>query len=166
MPSKHRRPSAELLPVAAVAVVVFTDVAVSLVGGSVAADGGVRTALGIGAVLAALVGVVVGTRRSPASLAGWLLALPVALLYAYTGLILPWNEASFTLAQAGVELALSLPAPVGELVAQGLFVGFVLSEATLERMFLLHYGVVVLAVVAVAVRLGVGYLGRERPSAV
>ncbi|WP_277555123.1 cytochrome b N-terminal domain-containing protein [Halobaculum limi] len=163
---ERERPPVDLVPVCAVAVVVATDAALLTVADSLAADVSVRVGLGVGAVLATLVGVAVGTRRTRGAVVGWSLALVLALLYAYTGMILPWTEASFTLAQAGIELALSLPGPAGELVAQSLFAGFTLSAATLERAFLIHYGVATLAVVAVAVRLGVGYLGRERPSTV
>jgi quinol-cytochrome oxidoreductase complex cytochrome b subunit len=90
-----------------------------------------------GAVLA------VAARRSPATGVAALLAPPVVAVYAYTGLLLPWTQVSFVVGQTLVELTLWVPA-VGDLLAQLLFGGFTLSQATLDRAFTLHYAAVAL----------------------
>jgi quinol-cytochrome oxidoreductase complex cytochrome b subunit len=96
------------------------------------------------AALAGAVVVAAGARRSPLAGVGALLALPLVAVYAYTGLLLPWTQVSFTVGQTLVELTLSVPV-VGPPLAQLLFGGFTLSQATLDRAFTLHYAVVVLA---------------------
>jgi quinol-cytochrome oxidoreductase complex cytochrome b subunit len=96
------------------------------------------------AVLAGAAVVAAGARRSPVAGAVALLALPLVAVYAYTGLLLPWTQLSFSVGQVLVELALWVPV-VGSLLAQLLFGGFTLSQATLERAFTLHYAVVAVA---------------------
>lgn len=100
-----------------------------------------------GAVLA------VAARRSPVAGVAALLALPVVAVYAYTGLLLPWTQVSFVVGQTLVELTLWVPV-VGGFLAQLLFAGFTLSQATLERAFTLHYAVVALAGLALTGAVG------------
>lgn len=102
------------------------------------------------AVLAGGGVVAAGARRSVVAGAAALLVLPAVAVYAYTGVLLPWSQVSFTVGQALVELTLSVPV-VGGLLAQLLFGGFTLSQTTLERAFTLHYAVVALAGLALVV---------------
>jgi hypothetical protein len=100
------------------------------------------------AVVAGTAVLAVGVRRSPTAGFAALLALPVVAVYAYTGVLLPWTQASFALGQRLVELTLAVPV-VGSSAARLLFGGFTLSQATLDRAFALHYAVVALAGLAV-----------------
>ncbi|WP_348607814.1 cytochrome b N-terminal domain-containing protein [Halobaculum rarum] len=123
-----------------------------------------RTALALAAGLAALIAVTHAVASgSPAAGLAAAVAVPLAALYAYTGLLLPWTQLSFVLGQAGVELALSVPL-VGEPVARALFGGFTLSEATLEHAFRIHYAIVAVAVVAVLGRAGAVLRGHVEAS--
>lgn len=71
---------------------------------------------------------------------------PVVLVYAYTGLLLPWTELSFYVGQLGIEMLLGIPF-VGEWLAVGVFGGFTLTEANLQTAFRNHYAILALAAV-------------------
>ncbi|UIO99378.1 cytochrome b N-terminal domain-containing protein [Halobaculum sp. CBA1158] len=111
-----------------------------------------RVALAVGALVAATLGIAVAVATCrPAAVALATLGVPVAGLYAYTGLLLPWTRLSFSLGQIGVEATLSIPA-LGPALATALFGGFTLSQATLERAFVIHYGLVAVAGAALLAR--------------
>ena len=63
--------------------------------------------------------------------------ISLTMVFGYTGYLLPWNQLSFWAGQIGVEMSLSIPL-IGEWVAQLLFGGFTLSQATVQRMYILH----------------------------
>lgn len=105
--------------------------------------------------------IVVGIARDTVHPVALVVGFPLAILYAYTGLLLPWTQLSFSLGQFSVELVLSVPV-VGGLLAQVLFGGFALSQTTLQRAFFVHsltLGLAVLAMVAWLVR---GYVPQRR----
>lgn len=111
-----------------------------------------RLLLAAGAGIAASLAVAAGVSDGrPLVAVGAVAAVPIAGLYAYTGLLLPWTRLSFVLGQAGVELTLSVPV-IGSVLADVLFGGFTLSQATLERAYRVHYGLVVAVVVVVVGR--------------
>lgn len=70
--------------------------------------------------------------------------LPVAVVYAYTGFVLEWDQLSFHLAQSLLDLVLSIPV-AGEFVAGVLFGGQTLGQEPLVRAFVVHYALVVFA---------------------
>ncbi|MFC5368336.1 cytochrome b N-terminal domain-containing protein [Salinirubrum litoreum] len=143
MPSPDSDDTPSLLPTLAVALVAL------VVGGdllllALPAPDALRHLLVGSAVLAGVLVVAVGVRRSPTAGVAALLVLPPVGVYAYTGLLLPWTRLSFWVGQTLVELTLTVPV-VGGVLAQLLFAGVTLSQATLERAFVLHYAVVALA---------------------
>ena len=107
-----------------------------------------RLLLAVGAFGAPFLGFLLGFAARPLYAVGAALSLPLVALYAYTGLLLPWTQLSFSLGQFGLELLLSVPA-LGEPLATALFGGFTLGQATLRAAFRYHYALVGLAVVGV-----------------
>jgi quinol-cytochrome oxidoreductase complex cytochrome b subunit len=80
-----------------------------------------------------------GAYKEPREL-NWLIGIvliSLTMVFGYTGYLLPWDQLAFWAGQIGVEMSLSIPL-VGEWVAQLLFGGFTLSQATLQRMYILH----------------------------
>jgi quinol-cytochrome oxidoreductase complex cytochrome b subunit len=80
-----------------------------------------------------------GAYKEPREL-NWLLGIvliSLTMVFGYTGYLLPWDQLAFWAGQIGVEMSLSIPL-VGEWVAQLMFGGFTLSQATLMRMYILH----------------------------
>ncbi|GAA0206294.1 cytochrome b [Halobaculum roseum] len=80
-----------------------------------------------------------GAYKEPREL-NWLLGvvlISLTMLFGYTGYLLPWDQLAFWAGQIGVELFLSIPL-VGEWVTQLLFGGFSPSQATLQRMYIVH----------------------------
>ncbi|WP_435128136.1 cytochrome b [Halobaculum sp. D14] len=80
-----------------------------------------------------------GAYKEPREL-NWLLGIvliSLTMVFGYTGYLLPWDQLSYWAGQIGVEMALSIPL-IGEWVAQLLFGGYSLSQATLMRMYILH----------------------------
>ncbi|WP_435062549.1 cytochrome b N-terminal domain-containing protein [Halobaculum sp. EA56] len=135
-----------LLAVVAVAVVVDLASLARLI--PPALGGATRAALALAAALAALFVLARAVASGgPAAGVAAAAAVPLAALYAYTVLLLPWTQFSFALGRAGVELALSVPL-VGGSLARALFGGFTLSQATLEHAFRVHYAVVAVAALA------------------
>ena len=62
-----------------------------------------RIALALLVVVAVAVGLLVGVTRTPAYAIGTVLVLPVAAVYVYTGLLLPWTQLSFAVGKTMVE---------------------------------------------------------------
>src|SRR6056297_4321313 len=80
-----------------------------------------------------------GAYKEPREL-NWLIGIALislTMVFGYTGYLLPWSQLSFWAGQIGVEMSLSIPL-IGEWVAQLMFGGFTLSQATLQRMYILH----------------------------
>lgn len=80
-----------------------------------------------------------GSYKEPREL-NWILGIvliSLTMVFGYTGYLLPWDQLSFWAGQIGVEMSLSIPL-AGEWVAQLLFGGFTLGQATLMRMYILH----------------------------
>ena len=107
----------------------------------------VRLLLAVGAFGAVALAVALGVVGPRRYAVGAIASVPLASLYAYTGLLLPWTPLSFYLGQTGLELVLWFPF-VGEPLAAALFGGFTLGEATLRAAFRYHYAVVGLGVLA------------------
>jgi quinol-cytochrome oxidoreductase complex cytochrome b subunit len=80
-----------------------------------------------------------GAYKEPREL-NWLIGIvliSLTMVFGYTGYLLPWDQLAFWAGQIGVEMALSIPL-IGEWAAQLLFGGFTLSQATLQRMYIIH----------------------------
>jgi len=80
-----------------------------------------------------------GAYKEPREL-NWIIGIvliSMTMVFGYSGYLLPWNQLSFWAGQIGVEMALSIPM-AGEWTAQLLFGGFTLTQATLQRMYILH----------------------------
>ncbi|WP_224332415.1 cytochrome b [Haloprofundus halobius] len=80
-----------------------------------------------------------GAYKEPREL-NWILGIiliSLTMVFGYTGYLLPWDQLAYWAGQIGVEMALSVPL-VGEWAAQLLFGGFTLSQATLQRMYIIH----------------------------
>ena len=80
-----------------------------------------------------------GAYKEPREL-NWIIGIvliSLTMVFGYTGYLLPWDQLAFWAGQIGVEMSLSIPV-AGEWVAQLLFGGFTLSQATLQRMYILH----------------------------
>ncbi|SEO39230.1 Cytochrome b(N-terminal)/b6/petB [Halogranum amylolyticum] len=80
-----------------------------------------------------------GSYKEPREL-NWILGIvliSLTMVFGYTGYLLPWDQLAFWAGQIGVEMSLSIPL-AGEWVAQLLFGGFTLSQATLQRMYIIH----------------------------
>lgn len=105
------------------------------------AIGGVPVTLGVGAVR--------GTVHPLVAL----LAVPVAVVYGYSGLVLPWTQLSFWLGQAALEATLAIPV-LGEPLTVFLFGGFTLSETTLRTTFSVHYALVAFALLGLLFQVG------------
>ncbi|WP_336024183.1 cytochrome b N-terminal domain-containing protein [Halobellus salinisoli] len=112
-----------------------------------------RLLLAVGGFGAVVLALVAGIDHNPRYALGAALSVPFVALYAYTGLVLPWTQLSFTIAQAGIELALSVPV-VGDPLASALFGGSTISQATLQASFRYHYALVALALVGVVTAVG------------
>lgn len=69
------------------------------------------------------------------------LTVPVAVLYGFTGLLLPWDQLSFWLAQSVLETLLLVPV-LGESIATALFGGLTIGRATLQLAWLYHNALV------------------------
>jgi quinol-cytochrome oxidoreductase complex cytochrome b subunit len=91
----------------------------------------------------------------------WLIGiilLSLTMVFGYTGYLLPWDQLSFWAGQIGVEMSLSIPL-AGEWVAQLMFGGFSLGQATLQRMYILHVFLLPFVVTTViAIHLGLVWM--------
>ncbi|WP_458187367.1 cytochrome b [Haladaptatus sp. NG-WS-4] len=91
----------------------------------------------------------------------WLIGIvliSLTMVFGYTGYLLPWDQLAFWAGQIGVEMSLSVPL-IGEWVAQLLFGGFSLSQATLQRMYILHVFLLPFVVTTlIAVHIGIVWM--------
>mgnify|MGYP006294893043 CR=1 FL=1 len=101
-----------------------------------------------------------GAYKEPREL-NWLLGIvliSLTMVFGYTGYLLPWDQLSYWAGQIGVEMSLSVPL-IGEWVAQLLFGGFALSQATLQRMYILHVFLLPFVVTTlIAVHIGIVWM--------
>jgi len=80
-----------------------------------------------------------GAYKEPREL-NWIIGIiliSLTMVFGYSGYLLPWDQLAFWAGTIGVNMALSIPL-IGEWTAQLLFGGFTLSQATLQRMYILH----------------------------
>jgi len=77
-----------------------------------------------------------------------IILLSLTMVFGYTGYLLPWDQLAYWAGQIGVEMSLSIPL-LGEWVAQLMFGGFSLGQATLQRMYILHVFLLPFVVTAV-----------------
>src|SRR6056297_4069592 len=98
-----------------------------------------------------------GAYKEPREL-NWLIGIvliSLTMVFGYTGYLLPWDQLAFWAGQIGVEMSLSIPL-IGEWIAQLLFGGFSLSQATLQRMYILHVFLLPFVVTAlIAIHIGI-----------
>jgi quinol-cytochrome oxidoreductase complex cytochrome b subunit len=101
-----------------------------------------------------------GAYKEPREL-NWIIGIvliSMTMVFGYSGYLLPWNQLSFWAGQIGVEMALSIPM-AGEWAAQLLFGGFTLTQATLQRMYILHVFFLPFLVTAlIAVHIGIVWM--------
>ncbi|WP_327051395.1 cytochrome b [Halomicrococcus gelatinilyticus] len=101
-----------------------------------------------------------GAYKEPREL-NWLLGIvliSLTMVFGYTGYLLPWDQLSYWAGQIGVEMSLSVPL-IGEWVAQLLFGGFALTQATLQRMYILHVFLLPFVVTTlIAVHIGIVWM--------
>ncbi|WP_276273913.1 cytochrome b [Haloarcula litorea] len=101
-----------------------------------------------------------GAYKEPREL-NWLIGVvlvSLTLWFGYSGYLLPWSQLSYWAGQIGIELFLSVPL-VGEWLAQLLFGGFSLSQATLVRMYIMHVFVMPFVTTAlIAIHIGIVWM--------
>jgi quinol-cytochrome oxidoreductase complex cytochrome b subunit len=101
-----------------------------------------------------------GAYKEPREL-NWLIGITLislTMVFGYTGYLLPWDQLAFWAGQIGVEMSLSIPL-IGEWVAQLLFGGFTLSQATVQRMYIIHVFVLPFVVTGIiAVHIGIVWM--------
>jgi quinol-cytochrome oxidoreductase complex cytochrome b subunit len=101
-----------------------------------------------------------GAYKEPREL-NWIIGIiliSLTMVFGYTGYLLPWDQLAFWAGQIGVEMALSIPL-IGEWVAQLLFGGFTLTQATLQRMYILHVFLLPFVVTGIiAVHIGIVWM--------
>ena len=101
-----------------------------------------------------------GAYKEPREL-NWILGIvliSLTMVFGYTGYLLPWDQLAFWAGQIGVEMSLSIPL-AGEWVAQLLFGGFTLTQATLQRMYILHVFLLpFVATALIAVHIGIVWM--------
>ena len=93
----------ELLLVGLLAGLALVDVALLASPSGVPAEP-VRLLLAVGAFGAVALAVALGVVGQRRYAVGAVASVPLAVLYAYTGLLLPWTQFSFYLGQTGLEL--------------------------------------------------------------
>ncbi|MFB6253701.1 MAG: cytochrome bc complex cytochrome b subunit [Halobacteriaceae archaeon] len=101
-----------------------------------------------------------GAYKEPREL-NWLIGIVLISLtmgFGYTGYLLPWDQLSFWAGQIGVEMALSIPL-AGKWVAQLVFGGYSLGQATLQRMYILHVFILPFIVTTlIAIHIGIVWM--------
>jgi quinol-cytochrome oxidoreductase complex cytochrome b subunit len=101
-----------------------------------------------------------GAYKEPREL-NWLLGIvliSLTMVFGYTGYLLPWDQLAYWAGQIGVEMSLSIPL-AGEWIAQLLFGGFSLGQATLQRMYILHVFLLPFVVTAlIAIHIGIVWM--------
>jgi len=129
---------------------ILTDILLLVATPTAGIEETIRLLLAIVAFGIVLLGFVLGVLQNPTYAIGVTILSPVVLLYAYTGLLLPWTQLTFYYGQVGVELLLRIPV-IGGTLAGALFGGFTLSEVTLHHAFRYHYAVVSLGGIVLTV---------------
>src|SRR6056297_1904503 len=101
-----------------------------------------------------------GAYKEPREL-NWLIGIALislTMVFGYTGYLLPWSQLSYWAGQIGVEMSLSIPL-IGEWVAQLMFGGFTLSQATLQRMYILHvFSLPFITTAVIALHIGIVWM--------
>jgi len=101
-----------------------------------------------------------GAYKEPREL-NWIigiLLISLTMVFGYTGYLLPWDQLAFWAGQIGVEMSLSIPM-LGDWVAQLMFGGFTLTQATLQRMYILHVFLLPFVVTTlIAVHIGIVWM--------
>jgi len=101
-----------------------------------------------------------GAYKEPREL-NWIIGIiliSLTMVFGYTGYLLPWDQLAYWAGTIGVNMALSIPL-IGEWVAQLLFGGFSLSQATLQRMYILHVFLLPFVVTGIiAVHIGIVWM--------
>ena len=101
-----------------------------------------------------------GSYKEPREL-NWILGIvliSLTMVFGYTGYLLTWDQLAYWAGQIGVEMSLSIPL-IGEWVAQLIFGGFSLGQATLMRMYILHVFFLPFVVTAlIAVHIGIVWM--------
>ncbi|WP_254543764.1 cytochrome b [Halomarina pelagica] len=101
-----------------------------------------------------------GAYKEPREL-NWIIGIvliSLTMVFGYTGYLLPWDQLAFWAGQIGVEMSLSIPL-AGEWVAQLLFGGFTLSQATLQRMYIIHVFLLpFVATTLIAIHIGIVWM--------
>lgn len=101
-----------------------------------------------------------GAYKEPREL-NWIIGIvliSLTMVFGYTGYLLPWSQLSYWAGQIGVEMALSIPL-IGDWVAQLIFGGFTLGEATLQRMYILHVFILPFVVtLVIAIHIGIVWM--------
>jgi cytochrome b6 len=101
-----------------------------------------------------------GAYKEPREL-NWVIGIVLISLtlgFGYTGYLLPWDQLAFWAGQIGIEMAQSVPL-AGEWAAQLIFGGFSLSQATLQRMYILHVFVLPFVVTTlIAIHIGIVWM--------
>jgi len=101
-----------------------------------------------------------GAYKEPREL-NWIIGIvliSLTMVFGYTGYLLPWDQLAYWAGTIGVNMALSIPL-AGEWVAQLLFGGFSLSQATLQRMYIIHVFLLPFVVTTlIAVHIGIVWM--------
>jgi len=101
-----------------------------------------------------------GAYKEPREL-NWIIGIvliSLTMVFGYTGYLLPWDQLAFWAGQIGVEMALSVPI-AGEWAAQLVFGGFTLTQATLQRMYILHvFFLPFIATTVIAIHIGIVWM--------
>ena len=101
-----------------------------------------------------------GAYKEPREL-NWIIGIvliSLTMVFGYTGYLLPWDQLAYWAGTIGVNMSLAIPL-IGEWVAQLLFGGFSLSQATLQRMYILHVFILPFVVTGViAVHIGIVWM--------
>lgn len=118
-----------------------------------------RVLLAVGAGVTVPLGIILGVMYRPVYAVGCLLALPVVVVYAVSGLLLPWNQLAFYTGQQVLDGLLAVPI-VGEQLITIFLGGPELSQRSLRLAFRYHYAIVGIGLVGLIVALGVGIYGQ------
>ena len=101
-----------------------------------------------------------GAYKEPREL-NWIIGsvlISLTMVFGYTGYLLPWDQLAFWAGQIGVKMALSVPI-AGEWAAQLVFGGFTLTQATLQRMYILHvFFLPFIATTVIAIHIGIVWM--------
>ena len=118
-----------------------------------------RVLLAVGAGVTVPLGVIFGVVYRPVYAVGGLLALPV-VVYAVSGLLLPWNQFAYYTGQRVLDALLAVPI-LGEQLMNVFLGGPALSRHSLRLAFRYHYTIVGAGFVGLVVALGAGVYGQH-----